>query len=243
MEEFVEAETGKGSDALDRRPQLAAALAAAPQRQMLRGDLQARQAFTRRSVCFRADGATSALYSGGTGPGCRSLHAAPLRGAGRERTTFDFPNVPRRRWRRRRPVAPSWATLRTLLRRECTAGKSRSPPPTSSPLVFCRSSKQSEGLAQPRSKRSRRRSTNAASGPRAEQLGTLHRSLTCLLVRRTSPIYVSSCPAFVRREYDPRRPHGARRSRSENHCSIKRATMSGALPAGAPTMMRTGRAG
>ena len=29
MAEFVEAESGKGSDALDRRPQLAAALAAA----------------------------------------------------------------------------------------------------------------------------------------------------------------------------------------------------------------------
>ena len=31
MAEFVEAETGKGADALDRRPQLAAALAAARQ--------------------------------------------------------------------------------------------------------------------------------------------------------------------------------------------------------------------
>jgi CheY-like chemotaxis protein len=52
------------------------------------------------------------------------------------------------------------------------AGRSRTPPPTSSHPVFCRSSKQSEELAQPRSKRSRGRSTNAAFGPREARAGT-----------------------------------------------------------------------
>ena len=41
--------------------------------------------------------------------------------------------------------------------------------------VFCRSSKQSEELAQPRSKRSRGRSTNAAFGPLEARAGTPRR--------------------------------------------------------------------
>jgi hypothetical protein len=39
--EYVEAETGKGADALDRRPQLAAALLAAKKAQMQRARLEA----------------------------------------------------------------------------------------------------------------------------------------------------------------------------------------------------------
>ena len=48
--EFVEAETGKGANSLDRRPQLAAALAAATFCQMCRPDVQARPAVTRCGV-------------------------------------------------------------------------------------------------------------------------------------------------------------------------------------------------
>src|ERR1700738_1336209 len=54
--EFVEVETGKGSDALDRRPQLSTALAKpAPYVALLPS--AARSAFARRALHFRADGA------------------------------------------------------------------------------------------------------------------------------------------------------------------------------------------
>jgi DNA invertase Pin-like site-specific DNA recombinase len=53
---FVEVETGKGSDALDRRPQLAAALSEARRQTLLRSSRQARQAQPRRSLYLGADG-------------------------------------------------------------------------------------------------------------------------------------------------------------------------------------------
>ena len=81
--EFVEAETGKVGCARS-----AAAACSIPRSsrpgQMQRAGLQARQALTRRSIRFRADGATRAVHRGRVGPRCRSLHAAPLRGPGRE---------------------------------------------------------------------------------------------------------------------------------------------------------------
>ena len=88
--EFVEAETGKGADALDRRPQLAAALAAAKSRQVLRPGLEARPALARCRVRRRPDGAARAVHRRRTRPRCRSLHAAPLRRAGREGAAADL---------------------------------------------------------------------------------------------------------------------------------------------------------
>ena len=56
VDEFMEVETGKGADALDRRPQLAAALARAQQGEVPGGGRQARPAVARRHVHLRADG-------------------------------------------------------------------------------------------------------------------------------------------------------------------------------------------
>ena len=59
--EFVEVETGKGSDALDRRPQLKAALAAARKLTVPRGRGQAGPAQPRRSLHQRPHGPQGAL--------------------------------------------------------------------------------------------------------------------------------------------------------------------------------------
>ena len=141
-------------------------------RQMQRPGVQARPAFPRRSVRFRADGATSPLHRGRAGPGCRSFHAAPLCGAGRERAPADLRTHEGGVGQRRRRAAPNWATLQTSLLRACAAGRSRSLLPMSSRRIFCRSSMQSEELARPRSKRSRGRSMTVAFGPREVRAGT-----------------------------------------------------------------------
>src|SRR5258708_28795705 len=59
--EFVELESGKGADALDRRPQLAAALAAAKVAKCSVIVAKAGPAFPRCGLCRRSDGSASAL--------------------------------------------------------------------------------------------------------------------------------------------------------------------------------------
>ena len=88
--EYVEAETGKGSDALDRRPQLAAALGRRKGCEVQRSCCQARSPFARRGLCGRPDGPTRAVHRGRAWPGCRSLHAASLCRVGRERAAIDI---------------------------------------------------------------------------------------------------------------------------------------------------------
>ena len=61
---FTEVETGKGSDALERRPQLAAALAAAKTPEVLRAGGQARPPVARRPLHRRPDGAARAVPRG-----------------------------------------------------------------------------------------------------------------------------------------------------------------------------------
>src|SRR3979490_1050913 len=82
--EFVEIETGKGADALDRRPQLAAALAAA--RTVKCSVLVSKLDRLSPRFCFRvrADGPARAVHCRRAGPRRRSVHAAPLRRARRE---------------------------------------------------------------------------------------------------------------------------------------------------------------
>jgi DNA invertase Pin-like site-specific DNA recombinase len=80
--EYVEAETGKGADALDRRPQLAAALAAA--RTAKCAVLVSKLDRLSRDVAF-VSGLTAQrvpLHRVRTRPRRRSIHAAPLRGVG-----------------------------------------------------------------------------------------------------------------------------------------------------------------
>ena len=59
--EFVEAETGKGADALERRPKLAAALAR-PKREVQRSCCQARPPVPRCCLRCRPDGAKGAVH-------------------------------------------------------------------------------------------------------------------------------------------------------------------------------------
>ena len=87
--EFVEAETGKGADALDRRPQLAAALAAG-KTEVSGHRRQARPALPRRGLHCRTHGAAGAVHCRRTGRRRRSVHAAPLRGSGREGAAADL---------------------------------------------------------------------------------------------------------------------------------------------------------
>ena len=88
--EFVEAETGKGADALDRRPQLAAALAAAKSAKC--AVLVSKLDRLSRDVAFVSgpDGAARAVHRRRAGPGRRSVHAAPLRRAGRKGAAADL---------------------------------------------------------------------------------------------------------------------------------------------------------
>ena len=83
--EFVEAETGKGADALDRRPQLAAALSKAKAAKcsvvVAKLDRLSRDvAFVAGLMAQRVPFMVAEL-----GQRRRSLHAASLRGSGRER--------------------------------------------------------------------------------------------------------------------------------------------------------------
>src|SRR5688572_3411519 len=68
--EYIEAESGKGADALDRSPQLAAALAAARASRCPVTCGQARSIVARRGLCGRPDGPACAVHRGGVGHRC-----------------------------------------------------------------------------------------------------------------------------------------------------------------------------
>ena len=76
--EFVEVETGKGCDALERRPQLTAALGAGPQGEVPGHGGEARSAVPRRAFHQRPDGAQGAVHRRRAGRRLRSVHAAHL---------------------------------------------------------------------------------------------------------------------------------------------------------------------
>src|SRR3954451_19285851 len=85
--EYVEAESGKGSDVLDRRPQLAAALAAAKAAKAAKCSVVvAKLDRLSRDVAFVAGLMAQRVpfIVARLGSGCRSIHVAPLCGAGRE---------------------------------------------------------------------------------------------------------------------------------------------------------------
>jgi hypothetical protein len=88
--EFVEAESGKGDDALDRRLQLAAALAAAKAAKC--SVVVAKLDRLSREVALVAvpNGPACALYRCRAWPRCGSIHAASLRGVGREGTATNI---------------------------------------------------------------------------------------------------------------------------------------------------------
>ena len=88
--EYVEAETGKGSDALDRRPQLAAALAAAKAAKCSVVVAKLDRLIARRGICGWPDGPTRTVHRRRAWPGCRSIHAASLCRVGRKRASIDI---------------------------------------------------------------------------------------------------------------------------------------------------------
>lgn len=86
--EFTEIETGKGADALDRRPQLTATLALARQAKCPGRRGKARSPLPRpRLHCRPCSGFRSCRRARRR---CRSHHAAPLRGTGREGAPADL---------------------------------------------------------------------------------------------------------------------------------------------------------
>src|SRR3981081_1279827 len=87
--EFVEFESGKGADALERRPQLAAALAAA--KAMKCSVVVAKLDRLSRDVAFVAGlmAPAGAIHRRRVRPRCRSLDAAPLCGSGRKGAAAD----------------------------------------------------------------------------------------------------------------------------------------------------------
>jgi DNA invertase Pin-like site-specific DNA recombinase len=87
--EYVEAETGKGADALDRRPQLAAALASAKAAKC--GVLVSKLDRLSRDVAFVAGlMAQRVPVHRRRTRARRSVHTAPLRRASREGATLDL---------------------------------------------------------------------------------------------------------------------------------------------------------
>ena len=90
-ETFAEVETGKGADALDRRPQLSAALTAA--RKLKAPIIVAKLDRLSRDVHFISGLMThrTPFIVAELGRGRRSVHAAPLRRAGGERAPSDQP--------------------------------------------------------------------------------------------------------------------------------------------------------
>ena len=116
--EFVEVETGKGADALDRRPKLAAALAQARKGKAAVVVAKLVPPVARCGVHLRPDGAAGAVHRGRAWRRRGPVHAAHLcragregaghdrradpRGAGAEEGTGGFAGEPHQSGRRRR---------------------------------------------------------------------------------------------------------------------------------------------
>jgi hypothetical protein len=90
ISELVEVETGKGSDALDRRPMLREALALARKMKAAICVGQARPAEPRRALHRRPDGVQSSVHRDHAWRRCRPIHAAHLRRLRREGTRADL---------------------------------------------------------------------------------------------------------------------------------------------------------
>jgi Resolvase, N terminal domain len=88
--EYSEFETGKGADALDRRPQLAAALAAARKAKCSIVVSRSWIGFPAMLRLSRAHGAKGAVHCCRARSRRRSVHAAPIRGLGGEGTAADL---------------------------------------------------------------------------------------------------------------------------------------------------------
>ena len=89
IREFIETETGKGADALDRRPQLASALAAAKIAKC--SVVVSKLDRLSRDVAFVSGLMAQRVPSSSPNwAATRSLHAAPLCRAGRKRTATDL---------------------------------------------------------------------------------------------------------------------------------------------------------
>ena len=153
--EYVEAETGKGADALDRRPQLAAALAAARTAKcsvvVSKLDRLSRDvAFVSGLMAQRVPFIVAELGRDAD-PFMLHLYAALAEKERRlisERTKAALAA--------KRAAAQSSAIPATFWLRALWADRPRRYQPMSSSLVFCRSSRQSAKQARPRWKRSSR---------------------------------------------------------------------------------------
>jgi hypothetical protein len=87
LAEFVEVETGKGADALDRRPMLAEALTKA--RKIKAPGREALPTISRRAVHLRPDGQASAVHRDRAWSRRGPVHAAPVCGSCAKRAGAD----------------------------------------------------------------------------------------------------------------------------------------------------------
>jgi DNA invertase Pin-like site-specific DNA recombinase len=207
--EYVEAETGKGADALDRRPQLAAALAEARRTKcsvlvskldrlsrdvaFVSGLMAQRVPFIVAELGRDADPFMLHLYAALAEKERRLISERTKAALAAKKASGAKLGNPRNI----ALAGSAGRTAQSAAADEFTAGLL--------PIVNAIRATGATSLE----RRSLARSTTAAFDPHVEQHGTLHRSLICLLVRRTSPICVSSCPAFVRREICPSSDLGA----------------------------------
>ena len=138
--EFVEIETGKGADALDRRPQLAAALAAGRSRKcpviVAKLDRLSRDvAFISGLMAQRVPFIVAEL-----GRGCRPVHAAPLRCSGREGAAADLGADAIGPPSSQGPGRELWAIRATLRKQPPLGAAFKLPPRIDWPRTSCRSS-------------------------------------------------------------------------------------------------------
>ena len=161
LSEFTEVETGKG-----RRRARSTATACRSAGHSAPGEMsgagcQARSPLARRGLHCRPDGPTCALHRGRARSGCRSLHAPPLRGAGREGAAANLgahqerPRLSQAARARSSAIQPAPARQRQqgeMFRRER---------PIALPRASCRSSRRFRNRASPAS-----RHRNRAEQPR-----------------------------------------------------------------------------
>ena len=86
LAEFVEVETGKGADALDRRPKLAEALAKARKAKAPVVVAKLCRSVSRRGVHLRPDGQAGAVHRDRAWSRRGPVHAAPVCGSWRKKS-------------------------------------------------------------------------------------------------------------------------------------------------------------
>lgn len=120
--EYVEAESGKGADALDRRLQLAAALAAAKAAKCS-VVLPSSTGFRATGLCGRPNGPASAVHCCRAWAGCRSNSCCTFTRLWPKKNVASYLSVPRLlSFQKKRQPGSRWETQSTWLTRVLLGG-------------------------------------------------------------------------------------------------------------------------